>query len=166
MVNAGDGTEVPQSDVDAGQVLERVLQLIDDTASIDQITAERVSAALGAQVRHTSDRDFGYGARLTSEWMYRVDFRGNPRLGPVLVFRIFNPDGSNDGSLSEVSQLDYDQFAARLQSSGFTQTPQYGEHGRLMGSSFTRDGLTVEVSVRGESEQNPTRLCVQTVQVR
>lgn len=153
--------------LDAEQSLLRLLDLIRDSKTIQDITAERLQQTFGVAFAADSGR-LGFGERLTKDWWSSFELDPASTYGARFEFS-FRPDPPGTyPPLSDICAIDFDRFAAELVKQGFTRETYRGEHNRVIHDLFQRAGLTVTVYTRGEADNPPdkiTHACVQMVLV-
>ena len=123
-----------QSTRTAAELLQGLLDLFRASKSADDFTMDAVSKALGVPMQRFDANSFGAGATLTPEWDWSLEITVKPnRDAPRLNFA-FRPSptlGSNAApSMTDICQMDFDQFSKNLENMGFKRTPYYAEHGR------------------------------------
>lgn len=151
----------------AGDLLSRVLELLESATTMQDLDHRAVGRALG--LSSNGDRRLDHSAQLTDEWSYNV--RADPRfvLGPVLDVEFFDNKGVADAAMTDICEVDLDQFSSRLTAAGYASRKEYGEHGEVIGHEFTRGPLVVTVVSRGEAGSPPEKVtheCVQSVAVQ
>lgn len=151
--------------LDAERSLLRLLDLIRDSRTIRDITAERLQQIFGVAFASDAGR-LGFGERLTGDWWSSFEFDPASTDGPRFEFS-FRPDPPGTyPPLSDICKVDFDRFAAELQTMGFKRETYRGEHNRVIHDLFQREGLTVTVHTRGEADDPPekiTHACVRMV---
>ena len=151
--------------LDAERSLLRLLDLIRDSRTIRDITAERLQQIFGVAFA-SDDGRLGFGERLTGDWWSSFEFDPASTDGPRFEFS-FRPDPPGTyPPLSDICKVDFDRFAAELQTMGFKRDTYRGEHNRVIHDLFQREGLTVTVHTRGEADNPPgkiTHACVRMV---
>jgi hypothetical protein len=151
--------------IDAEQSLLRLLALIRSSKTIQDITTERLQQTFEVTFTVDSGRS-GFGERLTREWWSSIELDPKHPYGARVEFS-FRPD--QPGSyppFSEICKIDFDRFAAELQTMGFSRETYRAEHNRVIHDLFQREGLSVTVYTRGEADSPPekiTHACVQMV---
>jgi len=132
---------------------------------LDHHAAER---AFGLNAED-DDRRLSHSAQLTDEWYYHVLADPDFALGPVLQVEFFDSSGAADATMTDICEVDLDQFGSRLTAAGYGSRKDYGEHGEVIAHEFTRGPLIVTVVCNGEADQPPEKVshdCVQSVTVR
>ena len=158
---------LPQSDVTAEQLLNRLLELIKHSTSIADFTAATVGSALGVRLHTFAPGRAGYRARLTPEWSCTLTTHQKYGLGPrMLLDFISEPPGRVP--MTGICQIDVRSFTGELSQAGFSNTVHYGEHGWRMGNLLEHGGLTVELSACSEADQPQDKFehhCIRSVLV-
>lgn len=153
----------------ATQALQRMLELIQASNRVTDITPETVRRIFGVQTEASSEDGFGYGQRLQGNWAFSLQRWARDDTGPR-VDLIFDPiPGTQASPLPTTCEPDFAQFTRALESMGFSRQPRYGEHGRWIFDAFERQGMSVEVSPLRASAGNGEPLgptCVKMVLVR
>ena len=160
---------LPQSELTAEQLLTWLLELIKNSVSVAEFTFARVGQTLGVPLTTYAPGKWGYRARLTPDWSYAINALEDLPDGARFRFSFFDNEGGNSGAMSQICQLDFDDFTGMLRSAGFAKAATYGEHGELVYDAYTRDRLGIEVSPRGEAEGSSDKVlhqCVQSIMVR
>ena len=117
--------------LDAEQSLQRLLDLIRDSRTIRDITAERLQQTFGVAFGSDAGR-LGFGERLTGDWWSSFEFDPANTDGPRFEFS-FRPDPPGTyPPLSDICKVDFDRFAAELQTMGFKRETYRGEHNRVI----------------------------------
>lgn len=143
--------------LDAEQSLLRLLDLIRDSRTIRDITAERLQQTFGVAFAADSGR-LGFGERLTGDWWSSFEFDPANAYGPRFEFA-FRPDPPGTyPPLSDICRIDFDRFAAELTKLGFSRDTHRGEHNRVIHDLFQREGLAVTVRTRGEADDPPEKI--------
>ena len=155
-------TQPPQ----AGAVLRRVLDLIQGSHALADLTPARVEQTMGIRLERARDGSarYGVGAALDPPWSYTIELDATAPDAAKFAFN-FTP-ASADAAMTPVCQLDYDAFGQRLEALGFTRTPYNAEHGRLVKEWFDKPGLRVSVYPQGESDGAAEHRCVRTVTIQ
>lgn len=143
--------------LDAEQSLLRLLDLIRDIKTIQDIDAERLQKTFGVAFAADSGR-LGFGERLTGDWWSSFEFDPANSYGPRFEFT-FRPDPPGTyPPLSDVCKVDFDRFAAELTKMGFSRETYRAEHNRVIHDLFQRPGLSVTVYTRGEADNPPEKI--------
>lgn len=153
--------------LDAEQSLLRLLDLIRGSKTIQDINAERLQQTFGVAFASDSAR-LGFGERLTGDWWSSFELDPASASGPRFEFN-FRPDPPGTyPPLTDICKIDFDRFAAELQTMGFSRETYRAEHNRVIHDLFQREGLTVTVYTRGEADNPPEKIshaCVRMVLV-
>ncbi len=181
-------TQSTQVELDAPQMLRRLLDLIRTSKTVSDFTPKRLEEAFGSPLIFEEGKyaGYGFGRELNPQWGVRVWLdKSYPAVGGGPRFELaFSPDPSDSSApMTSICQLDFDEFTAALEAMGFTREPVYDSppqpmlgqprlrHGRLMYDTFassSQPGLGVEVYSRGEANEpiEKTRhACVEQVVV-
>ncbi len=143
--------------LDAEQSLLRLLDLIRDSKTIQDITAERLQQTFGVAFAADSGR-LGFGERLTGDWWSSFELDPGNTYGPRFEFT-FRPDPPGTyPPLSHICKIDFDRFAAELTKMGFSRETYRAEHNRVIHDLFQRPGLSVTVYTRGEADNPPEKI--------
>lgn len=153
--------------LDAEQSLLRLLDLIRDTKTVADITPDRLQTIFGVSFAE-SDGRFGFAEQLSRDWWSSYEWDPTRSYGPQFefAFRPAQPDAYP--TASGICALDFERFAAELQTQGFKRETYRAEHNRVIHDRFERQGLTVTVYTRGESDASPEKIahaCVQMVHI-
>lgn len=159
-----NGARPPSS---AADLLSRLLELLASATTMQDLDHRAVGHALG--LSSNDDRRLNYSAQLTDEWYYNVLADPDFVLGPVLEVEFFDSAGVADAAMTDICEVDLDQFGSRLAAAGYSSRKEYGEHGEVIGHEFTRGPLVVSIVARGEAGSPPEKVthdCVQSVTVQ
>lgn len=159
-----NGTRQPTS---AADLLSRLLDLLASAKTMRDLDHHTVGRALGLSVG--DDRRLNDSAQLTDEWYYNVLADPDFALGPVLQVEFFDNLGVADAAMSDICEVDLDQFGSRLATVGYAYRKDYGEHGEVIAHEFTRGPLFITVVSNGEADHPPEKVihdCLQSVTVQ
>ncbi|MBT2749151.1 MULTISPECIES: hypothetical protein [unclassified Lysobacter] len=165
-----DASSAAAPQLSAQPMLARLLELIRTTTRVEEFTPERLTQAMGVEVRRARDQSqrYGYGEALNAHWNQNFEVDLQRTIGARFNFS-FDPAAPDaDPPIAELCELDYPAFTARLEAMGFKRTPYHGEHGRFISDGFDRPGMRVAVYPQGDasaSGQSTGRRCVKRVQV-
>jgi hypothetical protein len=153
--------------LDAEQSLLRLLELIRDSKTVQDITPDRLQAVFGVTFNEHAGR-LGFAEQLSRDWWssYELDPKRSEGTQFEYAFRPSQPEAYPDAS--EICAVDFDRFAAELQRQGFSRETYRAEHNRVIHERFERPGLNVTVYTRGESDASPEKIahaCVQMVHI-
>lgn len=156
---------VPTEPPDAGQLLLRLLDLIQATTSASDLTLERVSAALREPARIFTPGHFGYGGALTPEWSYGLEVKQAGTQDARLDLNFIDTGPQQKASATAICQVDFNRFAMALHAAGFARETVRGEHGRTIYHRFERAQLSIKVdtipehsAANGQAVQDCVRL--------
>jgi hypothetical protein len=151
--------------LDAPQALQRVLDLIDDSHALADLTPAHISQKLGIPMETARDGSarYGFGEAINAQWTYGVELDATAPDASRFEFA-FNPSQA-DAPMTPICQMDYDAFTARLEAMGFKRTPYNAEHGRFVKEWFDRPGLRVSVYPQGETAEAAAHRCVRMVTI-
>lgn len=163
-------TEAPPDDnpppTSAGDLLSRVLDLLVAAETMRDLDHHTVGRALGLSVK--DDHRLDYSAQLIDEWYCYVTADPDFVLGALLDVEFFDGKGATS-AMTDICEVDLDQFTSRLTAAGYAYRRDYGELGEVIGHEFTRGPLVVTVVSRGEAGSPPEKVahdCVQVVAVK
>ncbi|OXI30864.1 hypothetical protein CFB89_24000 [Burkholderia sp. AU16741] len=153
----------------ATQALQGMLELIQGSHRVTDITPETVHRLFGVQTQALGQDEFGYGQRLQGNWAFSLQRLTRGDTGPRMDL-IFDPiPGTPASPLPATCEPDFARFTGALESMGFRRQSRYGEHGRWISDVFERQGMSVEVFPLRASADNGEPLgptCVKMVLVR
>lgn len=177
--NAGQNTAPIQPRLAAEQVLTKLLGLIRNSKSIKDFTPEYLSKMMGVEFVTYSPGDHQYGEQVTPDWWYTMQMDESVTTQNISRFEFrFSSELGTSPDMTDICQIDFENFASELESMGFTREPYYdsappappGEerlpHGRLLYWSFYRPELGIQVYPRGEANEPHEKIshnCVQMV---
>lgn len=150
-------------------LLLRVIKLIEQSESVQDLTPDRVSAAMQQPATFFSPDRFGYRGALTSDWDYTLEIEDTKSNGRRMDLEFVDATPGRTASAREICQFDFDEFSSRLERIGFARTTIHGEHGIVVFDRFDRPELSILVSSIGESRLTPEKTryrCVRLVTVQ
>jgi hypothetical protein len=153
--------------LDAEQSLSRLLDLIEDSKTIEDIDVERLRSVFGVAFDEDAGR-FGFAEQLSDDWWTSYEWDPERENGPQFEFAFRPSQAGAYPAATDVCALDFARFAAELQKRGFNRETYRAEHNRVIHDRFEREGLTVTVYTRGESDASPEQIahaCVQMVHI-
>ncbi|QGN34195.1 hypothetical protein [Microlunatus sp. Gsoil 973] len=160
---------LPQSELTAVQLLTRLLELIKNSDSVADFSFDQVQRALDVPIERYGPNKWGTQARLTRNWNYAIHALEDFPDGARVMVSFFEDESTTFGDMTEICQLDFDDFTGDLRSAGFMKQSFYGDHGIPLYDAYTRNHLRVEVSSRGEASRSSDKVlhqCIQAVLVR
>lgn len=167
MTNSSAAEQAFSPRLDAEQSLLRLLDLIRDSRTIDDITPGRLQHIFDLPFAEHSGR-LGFAEQLSHDWWSSYEWDPARAYGKQFefAFRPAQPDAHP--AATAVCAVDFERFAAELVQQGFERETYRGEHDRVIHERFKREGLTVTVYTRGESDASPGAIahsCVQMVHI-
>ncbi len=153
--------------LDAGQALTRLLDLVRDSRTVQDITPARLQATFGVAFAEQGGR-LAFAEQLTPDWWAAYEWDPARAQGAQFEFAFRPAQPERDPDYTEICAVDFARFAADLEAQGFTRETYRGEHGRVINERFERPGMRVTVATRGESSATPqdvTHACVQMVHI-
>ena len=131
----------------AKQAMERFLELIRSSASVQDFTVERMSQVMGVPMQVAAPGHYGYGQSLPGDWAVGIERQDVASMGPRVSFSIQPIPGKNvePGAGCDPN---FAHFTQTLLKMGFSREAMRGEHGRHLYDAFTRPGLRIEVYAR------------------
>ncbi|MEH6421397.1 hypothetical protein [Pseudomonas sp. CGJS7] len=164
-MNAPSETLAKTPTLNAEQALTRLLSLIRDTRSAEELSPERLAAAFGVKISQYEPGYWAFGEALSPRWSYSIELREKIKIGSRFNFS-FNSAAGASPPIDELCALDYAGFTAQLESMGFVRTAYRAEHGRFVNDWFDRPGLRLAVHPLGEprpADGKAARVCVKMV---
>lgn len=154
-----DPSASPSSAEDIGR---RVLRLVENVRSADDLAPARIEQLTGLKVEFNPDdaREYGTGGQLTDAWAYNLV--SLPQIGeskPSQLMFSFDDVSNANADMAPVA-VDFDGYAAALAAAGYRPTPAHGRLGNILHWDFARDDVTVQVYVRGENDDKAEHACV------
>lgn len=148
------------------QALTRLLALIRDGINAEKMTPTVLSEAFGLEVIFDGATDYGVGTQVSRDWYVNVDLKRRHMQNPALRFTFDPIDRNADSPMTDICQIDFDQFSDSLQKMGFASDIYYGEHQRVIHYNFVGPQHRLEVYVRGEANSPHEKIghkCVEWV---
>ncbi|BDU21717.1 hypothetical protein [Dyella sp. GSA-30] len=153
----------------ADQALQRLIDLLRDSKSINDFTPEFIGKGMGVDIKVVDADTYGFGEKLDADWGWGIQRQNVASLGPRVDFG-FSAKPGTEPAATAICGIDAARFGSELESIGFTRTPAYAARGRIAHFNFDRDSLHVEVLPQAEFPQNRSdgenRACVKTVLIR
>jgi len=163
------GTEPMQSSITAQQALQRLLDMLRQSKSIEDFTPEFIGHGMGVKVTVVDNETYGYGAKLSKDWGWGISRQNSRVTGPRIDFG-FSSTPASGVPATEVCQFDYAKFTAELEAIGFARKPSYGKQGLIVQENFDRPDLHIEVVSQAEHPHTQdgveNRACVKSVIIR
>lgn len=153
--------------LDAEHSLLRLLDLIRDSKTVDDITPARLQSAFGVAFAEHDGR-LGFAEQLSRDWWSSFELDPKRAYGTQFEFAFRPSQPEAYPAATDVCAVDFERFAAELQKLGFSRETYRAEHNRVIHDRFERPGLTVTVYTRGESDASPEKIahaCVQMVHI-
>jgi hypothetical protein len=157
-----------QTRLGAETALSKVLELLRDSKSIQDFTAEKIAGITGLAMQAGGSGRFTASETLTPDWWYSIEMVKATVNGPQFMFGFHPAKPGSTPSATPVCGMDFTAFSDQLESMGFSKQVRHGEHGRILSYQFYRSGLAVTVGTRGENEEsdeNVRHQCVSTVTI-
>ena len=155
-----DTTPLPTTSRDIAQ---RVIRLVENVRSRDDLSPARIQQLTGIPVETAAGdaTTYGFGGQLTDVWAYNlVSLPDGADQPPSRVLFSFDDESRSNADMTPICDPDFDAFAAALRAAGYVATPAYGPHERVLHWDFARDGVSVQVQVRGETDARADHACV------
>ncbi len=153
--------------LDAEQSLLRLLELIRDSKTVQDITPERLQTVFGLSFSERSGR-LGYGEQLSQDWWSSYELDTKRVYGPQFEFAFRQSQPDANPAATDICAVDFERFSDALKKQGFQHETYRAEHNRVIHERFQRPGLTVTVYTRGESDASSEKIkhgCVQMVHI-
>jgi hypothetical protein len=153
--------------LNAEEISRRILTLIDSIHGPEQIDAAHIERVTSIKVEfNDSDpNEYGFSGELGDDWSYNLislteldDSRPHR-----LMFSFDDASPNRDSAMCRVCSVDFAGYDRALTTAGFTATPVRGHHGQLEYWEYERDQVSLQVHVRGESEQRADHTCVSMI---
>ncbi len=148
----------------ADDIATRILQLIGNAHSPADLAPEGIERSTGIQVQYDprDQRVYGFGNRMDDTWCYNLiampkDTDNQPTR---LVFSFDDQTGHSQPP--PAGRFDFEAYAEALKAAGYVGRMRLGPRGAFDGFTFERDGISVDVQVRG-SEADPGQLRVSSL---
>lgn len=72
----------------------------------------------------------------------------------------FDDESRANADMTPICALDFDDYAAALEAAGFRSKANRGPHDRVLYWDFSREDVSVQIYVRGESDAKADHACV------
>ncbi len=156
--------EVPQ--MTAEEISRRMLDLIGRIKTAEDISAKNLEIATGLKVYVNADNlsKYATGAKITDTWFVNIKVISGSKDGKAsrLIFS-FDDQTHSGADMTSICKVDFDAYKKRLTEFGFQSEPYYGEHNRLIYWNFSRGKVELQISIRGESDENVKHDCVSMI---
>lgn len=147
----------------AEEIGKRVLDLINTIKDASDISPENIERATGLKINVNPENpnEYGAGGKITDTWFYNIGGSSNSKSGKSnrLTFS-FDDQTNNYADMTPICNMDFEAYSKRLNEIGFQSSPVRGEHNRLSYWNFSRGEITVQVYIRGESNEKVNHDCV------
>ena len=146
----------------ARDIAQRVIHLVEHVHSRADLSPSRIEQLTGIKVDTNPDdaNEYGFGGQLTDAWAYNLISLPDSDQPPSRVMFSYDDESHANADMTPICDPDFDAFAAALRAAGYVATPAYGPHERVLHWDFARDGVSVQVQVRGETDARADHACV------
>ena len=154
-----EATPVTLSAQDVGK---RVLALIENVRSIQDISPTMIEKHMGMKVRVNPDdnNDYGITGKLTEAWYYALrSMSGTPGEKPNRLLFQLNDQSHADADMSPVCIV-FEDYSHALTAAGFTSKRLRNRLDTQDYWDFSRGDIAVTVYVRGKTDPKDTQACV------
>lgn len=151
----------------AEDISRRILTLIDGIHGPEQIAPAHIEQVTGIKVEFNArdSNQYGFSGELSDDWAYSLvsltEIDGSRPHRLMFSFEDESADGNGD--MANVCGLDYAGYARALADAGFVAAPVRGHHGEVEYWEYERGRVSLQVHVRGESEQRADHACVSMI---
>jgi hypothetical protein len=154
-----DQTNTAQHAEDIGR---RVLRLAENVRGPDDIAPARIEQLTGIPVEFNPDdaNEYGFGGQLTDAWAYNLVSLPEGDRKPSRIMFSFDDESRANADMTPICALDFDDYAAALEAAGFRSKANRGPHDRVLYWDFSREDVSVQIYVRGESDAKADHACV------
>lgn len=133
----------------AEEVSRRFLKLIESVKSRDDLTRDHVQTMMGLTLKDSPNGPF-HTQPLDEGWLYVVSLGHETPPGTSIALSLeFIRKDDRFADMSSICSPDFKTYHDALKAIGYRDVPQYdqinGEVGRLIGVSYVRDGLSIEI---------------------
>lgn len=133
----------------AEEVGRRFLKLIESVKSRDDLTRDHVQTMMGLTLKDSPNGPF-HSQPLDGGWLYVVSIGHETLPGTSISLSLeFIRKDDRFADMSSICSPDFKAYHDALKAIGYRDVPQYdqinGEVGRLIGVSYVRDGLSIEI---------------------
>lgn len=149
----------PTNAEDIGQ---RVLKLVESVRGQADIAPSRIEQLTGIKVEFNPDdaNEYGLSGQLTKHWAYNlVSLPEGADHRPSRIMLPFDDESLSNADMAPICALHIDAYFAALQRAGFVSNAARGKHDRLLHWDFSRDEVSVQIYVRGESDAKAGHAC-------
>ncbi|WP_373745688.1 hypothetical protein [Neisseria dentiae] len=163
------------------EILTRILEMMAASQSVKDFSRERLEQTFGVKMLHHEDEDdddLYFFANLSKNWNWHMNKYKDPIEGQDGVDFSFNPTAeynathkvNEEPNITEICDMDYDEFVKKAEALGFTQTPNIVQDGMQMGVYLNRTDLQVKVIPNydypeGASDAAEKKACVRRILV-
>lgn len=169
MENTQNNTTPAAPRMTAEEISHRMLDLIGNLKTADDISFKNLEAAFGLKVYRDEKNanEYGTGAKITDTWFFNLTvILGVKEAERSRLLFSFDDQTHSSASMTEICQVDFDAYLKRLTELGFQAEPYHGEHNRLIYWYFTRGNVTLHIYIRGENGEKPTHHCVSMINIQ
>lgn len=154
-----DQTNTAQHAEDIGR---RVLRLAENVRGPDDIAPARIEQLTGIAVQFNPDdaHEYGFSGQLTDAWAYNLVSLPEGDRKPSRIMFSFDDESRANADMTPICALDFDHYAAALEAAGFRSKANRGPHDRVLYWDFSREDVSVQIYVRGESDAKADHACV------
>jgi hypothetical protein len=149
--------------ISAEDISKRVLKLVASVTNAEDISPENIERITGLKidVSQSNPNEYGTGGKITDTWFYNLGALSNNKGSkPDRVMFSFDDQTNNYADMTPVCSLDFNAYSKQLTEDGYAAKPVHGEHDRISYWDFSRGKVSVQVYVRGESDEKVDHDCV------
>ncbi|OSI17943.1 hypothetical protein BWD09_04100 [Neisseria dentiae] len=128
------------------EILTRILEMMASAQSDKDFSIERLEQTFGVKMKRSEkdDDDGSFFTNLSKNWDWYMDKYKDPIEGQDGVDFSFEPTAeyrdthkvSEEPNITEICDMDYDEFVRKAETLGFTQTPNIVQDGMQRGGLF------------------------------
>ena len=147
----------------AEDVGKRVLKLVASINGAEDISPENIERVTGLKidVSPTNPHEYGTGGKISDTFFYNLGSLSNSNGSkPNRLMFSFDDQSNSHADMTPVCSLDFSAYAKQLSEAGYASNVIRGEHNRVSYWDFSRGKVSVQVYIRGESDEKADHDCV------
>jgi len=169
----GDGaqlqSQLPQSQLTAEQLLTKLIELIINSQTTDDISKATLETTFGVLLTRSDSGGERFAARLTANWNVAISFTNYASSGPIARLAFSSATNDPETPMTDICGIDAEALASALTDASFERSPVFGIHGERWGATFTRGPVRIDVGTGGEASEPSekiTHACIKWVAIK
>lgn len=148
----------------AEEIGKRFLKLIETLDSRQSLSLELVQKVTGLTLEPSEKASFfGHTQHAGEGWSFTLTYVPDAPSVKRGVGLVFNSTNGRFVDMSSICAMDFEHYRSALKSSGFEESPVYGEIGQIDEWRYDRDDITLSIVPKNVVAGKAGRLCVRSI---